>query len=194
MQWIIDPAHTVVGFSAKHLGLTTVRGRFTNFSGELDIDDAATPTSARGRVEIDTASIDTGNPDRDAHLKSPDFLDVENYPTMVVEARSIEPAGGDRYRVTADLTIRDVTRPVTLDYDHGGVVTDPFGNTKAGGRLSGTINRTEWGLKWNVPLGGGGVLVSEKIEIEVEGQVARSAEEAEDEARAEAETEMTETA
>jgi polyisoprenoid-binding protein YceI len=185
MRWIIDPAHTVIGFSAKHLALTTVHGRFTKFEGELDIDDGANPTTAGGRVEIDTASIDTGNADRDAHLRSPDFLDVENHPKMIVEARSIEPAGDDRFRVTVDLTIRGVTHPVTLDYEHAGVLTDPFGNTKAGGRLSGTINRSDWGLTWNVPLGGGGLLVSEKVNIEVEGEVARSAEEIEDEANAE---------
>src|SRR5204863_10158611 len=169
MRWIIDPAHTVVAFSAKHLGLTTVHGRFTRFEGELGIDDGANPSSAGGRVDIETGSIDTGNADRDAHLRSPDFLDVENHPKMTVEARSIEPAGDDRFRVTVDLTIRGVTRPVTLDYEHAGVVTDPFGNTKAGGRLTGTINRLDWGLTWNVPLGGGGLLVSENVKIEVDG-------------------------
>jgi polyisoprenoid-binding protein YceI len=190
MRWIIDPAHTVVAFSAKHLGLTTVHGRFTRFEGELDIDDGANPSSASGRVDIETDSIDTGNADRDAHLRSPDFLDVENHPKMTVEARSIEPAGDDRFRVTVDLTIRGITRPVTLDYEHAGIVTDPFGNTKAGGRLSGTINRLDWGLTWNVPLGGGGLLVSENVRIEVDGEVAQSAEEIHDEANAE----MTETA
>lgn len=185
MQWIIDPAHSTVGFSAKHLGLTTVRGRFTRFQGRIDLDDEANPTTARGRVDIEAASIDTGNEDRDTHLRSPDFLDVERYPNLAVESKAVEPAGGDRYRVICDLTIKDVTRPVTLEYEHFGVVTDPFGNTKAGGRLTGTINRSEWGLTWNVPLGGGGVLVSEKVQIEVEGQIARTAEEIEDEAAAE---------
>ena len=185
MKWIIDPAHSTVGFSAKHLGLTTVRGRFTRFQGEIDLDDEANPSTARGRVEIESASIDTGNNDRDAHMRSPDFLDVERYPKLVVESKAVEPSGGDRYRVICELTIKDVTRPVTLEYEHFGVVTDPFGNTKAGGRLTGTIDRTQWGLTWNVPLVGGGLLVSEKVQIEVEGQIARTAEEIEDEAKQE---------
>jgi polyisoprenoid-binding protein YceI len=185
MKWIIDPAHSTIGFSAKHLGLTTVRGRFTRFTGEIDVDDAAQPTSARGRVEIEAASIDTGNADRDAHLRSPDFLDVERYPAIVVESKAVAPTAAGHYQVTCDVTIKDVTRPVTFDYEHFGVVNDPFGNTKAGGRLAGTISRSDWGLTWNVPLSGGGLLVSEKVQIEVEGQIARDAKAIEEEVEAE---------
>ncbi|HET9050372.1 MAG TPA: YceI family protein [Candidatus Dormibacteraeota bacterium] len=176
MTWTIDTAHTSVGFSAKHLGLSTVRGQFTSFRGDVDIPDSGDLTKATGRVVIDTASIDTGNPQRDGHLRAGDFFNTEAYPEMVFDLRGVEAAGEDRYRVTGDLTLLGVTRPVTLDFEHNGIVVDPFGNTKLGGTLTGTINRSDWGLKWNVPLGGGGLLVSEKVKIEVDGQLAKSKE------------------
>jgi polyisoprenoid-binding protein YceI len=188
MPWTIDPAHTDVSFSAKHLGVATVRGRFTRLTGELDFDDTANPTTARGRVEIDASSIDTGNEQRDTHLRSADFLEAEKYPAIVFQVKSVTPKGGDEYTVVGDLTIKDVTKEVALQYEHGGVVTDPYGNTKVGGSLTGTINRTDWGLKWNVPLGGGGLLVSEKIKIEVDGELAQSQAAVEQEAAAEART------
>jgi polyisoprenoid-binding protein YceI len=188
MPWTIDPAHTDVSFSAKHLGVATVRGRFTRLTGEVDFDEAAHPTTARGRVEIDASSIDTGNEQRDTHLRSADFLEVEKYPVIVFQVKSVTPKSGDEYTVVGDLTIKDVTREVVLGYEHGGVVTDPYGNTKVGGSLTGTINRTDWGLKWNVPLGGGGLLVSDKIKIEVDGELAQSQAAVEQEAAAEAQT------
>jgi polyisoprenoid-binding protein YceI len=185
LRWTIDPAHTEVTFSAKHLGVATVRGRFTRFEGEIDLDDDANPTTASGRVEIDAASIDTANADRDAHLRSADFLDVERYPTLVVELRSVQAKGDDSFAVVCDVTIKDQTHPATFEYEHGGTVTDPYGNTKAGGTLVGTIERSTWGLTWNVPLDGGGWLVSEKIRIEVDGEIARSVEEVRKSAAAE---------
>jgi len=176
MSWTIDPAHTTVGFSAKHLGLSTVRGKFTKFDGELDVD-LNDLTTARGHVEIDTASIDTGHEQRDGHLRSPDFFDVEKYPTITFDVKSVaKGTDDDSFRVTGGLTIKDVTKDVTLDYEHAGEGTDPYGNRKAGGSLSGTINRADWGLRWNVPLGGGGLLVSEKIKLEIDGQIAEAKE------------------
>ncbi len=185
MAWVIDPAHTTIGFSARHMGLSTVRGRFTRFNGNVELDPSDL-TSARGRIEIDTSSIDTGNEQRDQHLRSPDFFDVERYPTMVFEAKSITRQGEDEYKVVGDLTIKDVTREVELDYEHAGAGKDPFGNQRVGGRLSGTIKRSDWGLSWNVPLEAGGWLVSDKIRVEIDGQLTATAEEAEKEAQAEA--------
>lgn len=176
MPWTLDTAHTTVGFSAKHLGLSTVRGHFTRFAGEVELDDSADPTTGKGRVEIDAASIDTGNEQRDTHLRSADFFDVENHPKIVFESRSVRPAGADTFEIEGDLTIKGITKPVTVQYEHGGTMTDPYGNLKVGGSMTATISRGDWDLKWNVPLGGGGVLVGEKIKIEVDGQLAKTAE------------------
>ncbi|HWL64446.1 MAG TPA: YceI family protein [Actinomycetota bacterium] len=173
MAWQLDPAHTQVGFTARHMGLSKVRGRFTNFDGTIDLDPA-NPTSARGRVAIDLASIETGNADRDAHLRSPDFFDVDNHPKMVFDVKSLAPAGDDHYKVVGDLTIKGTTNQIELDLEYTGEGTDPYGNRKVGGSLSGTINRSDWGLTWNVALETGGWLVSDKIKIEIEGQLAEA--------------------
>jgi polyisoprenoid-binding protein YceI len=172
MAWTIDTAHTAIGFVARHMGLSKIRGQFTSFNGEIegDPDDL---TSARGRVEVDMASVTTGNADRDAHLKSSDFFDVENHPTMIFETKKITSVGDD-YKVIGDLTIKGITKEVEFDYEHGGYEVDPFGNSKLGGTLTGTINRRDWGFKWNVPLDTGGVLVSEKIKIEIDFQLSQS--------------------
>ena len=184
MAWTIDPAHSSVGFSARHLGLSKVRGLFTRFSGEID-GDPADLTTASGRFEVEMGSVDTGSPDRDAHLKSADFFDVEKHPKMTFVSRSVVRSGDD-YKVVGDLTIKDTTREVTLDLEPGGETTDPYGNRKVGGTLTGTINRSDWGLTWNVPLDSGGWLVSEKIGLEIDLQVAESKEAIEEEAAAEA--------
>ncbi|TMF17899.1 MAG: YceI family protein [Chloroflexi bacterium] len=172
MAWSLDPHHTSVAFSAKHLGVATVRGRFTNVDAEVELDDPNDPTTGRGTITLDAASIDTGSEQRDGHLRSADFLDVEKYPTITFTVKSVKPAGADVFKVTGDLTITGKTREVTLDYEHSGVVTDPFNNTKVGGTLTGTINRSDWGLKWNVPLGNGGLLVSDRIKLEIDGELA----------------------
>jgi polyisoprenoid-binding protein YceI len=184
MAWIIDDAHTTVGFSARHMGLSTVRGQFRDFRGSIDLDPKK-PSSTTGHIEIDVATIDTGNEERDGHLRSPDFFDVEKFPKLTFDIKSVSPVGDDRYRVTGDLTIKDVTREVTLDYEHAGEGTDPYGNRKLGGTLSGTISRAEWGLSWNVALETGGWLVSDKVKIEVDGQLAESQEAVDQEVEAE---------
>lgn len=186
MNWSLDPAHTSISFSAKHLGVATVRGHFTKVDAEIQLDDPDDPTTASGTVTIDAASIDTGNAQRDAHLRAADFLDVEKFPTITFTAKSVRPTGDGVFKVTGDLTIKDVTREVTLDYEHNGLVVDPFGNTKVGGTLTGTIDRTQWGLNWNVPLGGGGLLVSEKIKLEIDGELAAQKEAAVESAQQEA--------
>ena len=184
MGWTLDPHHTSVAFSAKHLGVATVRGSFEKVDAEVDLDDPEDPTTGRGTVTIDAASITTGNPQRDGHLRAADFLDVEKYPTITFKLTSVERKGDD-YQVVGDLTIKDVTKPVTLDYEHGGSVVDPYGNTKVGGTLTGTIDRTNWDLKWNVPLGGGGLLVSEKVKLEIDGELSKDKDEVAESAEAE---------
>lgn len=185
MSWSLDPHHTSVGFSAKHLGVATVRGHFDKVDAEVDLDDADDPTTARGTITIDAASISTGSDMRDGHLRSPDFLDVEKYPTITFTMKSIDRSGSD-FKVVGDLTIRDVTNEIELDYEHNGKVVDPYGNTKVGGTLTGTIERGRWGLSWNVPLGGGGLLVSDKIKLEIDGELGQDKEEVEGSAQAEA--------
>lgn len=175
MAWTIDPAHTTVGFSVRHMGLASVRGQFGKFRGQIELepDDLS---GAKGRIEIDVASIDTGEQRRDEHLRSADFFDAENSPTMTFEIESVTPKGDDRYRVVGDLTIRDVTREVELEYEHAGEGIDPYGNRKLGGSLTGTIKRSDWGLNWNVALEKGGWLVSDKIKLEIDGQLAETQE------------------
>ena len=170
MTWSLDPHHTSVTFSAKHLGVATVRGSFGQVTADLELDDPNDPTTGSGTVIVKAASITTGSEQRDGHLKSGDFLDAEKYPEIVFNLKSITP-DGDHYKVTGDLTIKGVAREITLDYEHSGSVIDPYGNTKVGGTLTGTINRTDWGLSWNVPLGGGGLLVGEKVKLEIDGEL-----------------------
>ncbi len=161
-------------FSAKHLGVATVRGSFTDrLPPTLELDDPNDPTTGQGhRHHPVREHHDRLMSMRDGHLKGADFLDVEKYPEIVFTLKSIAPEG-DHYKVTGDLTIKDVTKEITLDYEHSGSVVDPFGNTKVGGTLTGTINRCDWGLTWNVPLGGGGLLVGEKVKLEIDGELAQ---------------------
>ena len=185
MAWVVDPAHTTVGFSARHMGLSTVRGRFTRFNGTVE-GDLSDITSARARFEVEMDSIDTGQEQRDEHLRGGDFFDVQNHPKMIFVTKSIAAIGGDRYAVVGDLTIKGITREVELAYEHAGAGTDPYGNRRLGGSVTGTINRSEWGLKWNVALDTGGWLVSDKIKLEIDLQVTESTEAAEEEAQVEA--------
>jgi len=177
MTWNLDPHHTSVAFSAKHMGVATVRGRFDQVAAALELDDPNDPTTGRGTVTIQAASVNTGSEMRDGHLKNADFLDVEQYPEIVFTLKNVAKTGGDTFQVTGDLTIKGVTKEITLGYEHNGSAVDPYGNFKVGGTLSGTINRTDWGLVWNVPLGGGGLLVGEKVKLEIDGELAQVKEE-----------------
>jgi polyisoprenoid-binding protein YceI len=184
--WTIDPGHTTIGAIARHLMFTKVRGHFGSFQGAIHVD--RTIEDSWAELEIDAASIDTGNADRDAHLKSADFLDVERFPKLTFRSTAVERTGGNTLRVTGDLTIRDRTQSVDLDVSYEGLMPDPWGGTRAGFELSGTIDREAFGMTWNVALETGGVLVSREIEIEAEVQAVRDVEDAE---RAnEAETEL----
>ncbi|MDH4117342.1 MAG: YceI family protein [Acidimicrobiia bacterium] len=171
-KWELDPTHTVVGFVARHLMVTKVRGSFKAFSGTIDMGENAETSSVE--VSIDAASIDTATSDRDDHIRSADFLDVENHPSITFKSTGVR-ASGSGYEVDGDLTIREVTRPVTLSLGYDGTVVDPWGNTRAGFTASTTIDREDWGLTWNVPLDAGGVLVSKDIKIEIEVEAVRAA-------------------
>ena len=172
MTWSLDPHHTAVTFSAKHLGVATVRGSFSDVTAALELDNADDPTTGSGTVTVKAASITTNSDMRDGHLKGADFLDVEKYPDIVFTLKSVAPAG-DHFKVTGDLTIKDITHELVLDYEHSGSVAVPFGNTKVGGTLTGIMTRADWGLNWNVPLGGGGLLVSEKVKLEIDGELTQ---------------------
>jgi polyisoprenoid-binding protein YceI len=165
--WDVDPAHTRLGFAARHAMVATVRGGFDVFSGTIVIDHA-NPAASSAEVEIDAASISTGNEQRDGHLKSPDFLDVERFPKITFRSTSAEEVDAETYKLTGDLTIKDQSHPVTLELDYQGSSPDPFGNTRAGFEGKATINRKDWGLSWNVAIEGGGILVGEKVKLELD--------------------------
>lgn len=170
MQWVIDPAHSQIQFAVKHLGISTVRGTFDQFSGTITEENGQ---AAAVTVTVDLASLDTGNAQRDGHLRSPDFFDVENHPTATFALTQFERTG-DAVTATGDLTIRGITKPVTLTGDIGGPAKDPWGNQKVSATLETKIPRKEWGLVWNVALEAGGVLVSEdvKLSIDIQAQPA----------------------
>lgn len=168
--WTLDPNHTRIEFVAKHLMVTKVRGGFGAYDANVEIADDLTDSSIE--VNIDAASITTGASDRDGHLRSADFFDVENHPKLTFKSTEITGAD-DTWRITGDLTILDVTRPITLDATFEGVATDPWGNDHVGFSASAKLVREDWGLTWNAALEGGGWLVSKDVDIEIEGQLIR---------------------
>lgn len=175
--WQFDQAHTTLMAEARHLMVTKVRGRFTDFTGTIHV--AEVPEDSFVEVGIKAASIDTGNPDRDAHLRSPDFLDVVNHPTLTFRSTGVELGDGPEFRVPGELTIRGITRPLILQAEYLGATIDPWGNTRVGFSATTEIDREEFGMTWNVALETGGVLVSKKIKIELEVQaIAAAAEQA----------------
>jgi len=175
MSWTVDPMHTQVEFSAKHMGLMTVKGHFTGVRTAIDLrEDDFTASSVEATVQAGT--LITYDERRDAHLKSPDFLDVEQFPTITFKSTRIERAAHDGYKMTGDLTIRDVTRPVTFDVVYFGQAKDPMGGVHAGFSASTSIKRKDWGLTWNVALETGGLLVSEDVKLALEVEVVKSAE------------------
>jgi polyisoprenoid-binding protein YceI len=173
--WQIDPNHSSVEFAVKHMMFTTVRGRFKDVKGTITADED-NPDRSSVEVEIGAASIDTGVADRDVHLRSADFLDVEKHPTITFRSKRVEGAAkreGDKFKLTGDLAIRGKTMEITLDCEYEGTGTDPWGGTRAGARATGEIDRREWGLQWNQALETGGVLVANKVKIEVEVQAVK---------------------
>ncbi len=164
--WTIDNAHTQVNFSAKHMMVTTVRGTFRDVQGTIELDEAD-PTRSRGDFTIKTASIDTSFGARDTHLRSAAFFDAEAFPEITFRSTSVESAGGDRFKVTGDLTIRDLTKPVTFDVELEGIVPGMGGGRHAGLAATAKIDREAWGLTWNVALEQGGWLVGKDIKLEI---------------------------
>ncbi len=170
--WSLDPTHTAVTFVARHMMVTKVRGSFGDVAGTIEVGE--TPEDTVVSVEVQLASVTTGAEDRDGHLRSADFFDVEQYPTMTFRSTGIVP-DGDTWKLTGDLSLHGVTRPITLDAEYHGVVNDPWGNAKAQFSATGEIEREAYGLTWNVALESGGVLVSKKVKIEIEAQAALQA-------------------
>lgn len=171
--WQIDPAHTGVEFAVKHMMISTVKGRFGSVSGTITLDEADLSGSSV-EVEIEAASIDTRQEQRDEHLRSADFFDVENFPQLTFRSRRIEATGSGRLRIVGDLTIRDQTREVVLDATDEGRGKDPWGNEKAGFTAQTSIDRRDFGLTWNAALETGGVLVANEIKITLEVQAAKA--------------------
>ena len=169
-DYIVDKDHASIGFSVKHMIISNVKGHFTDFSGGFSYDEN-TKTFSKANLAVKTASIDTNVTDRDRHLRSPDFFDVEKYPEITFNLKKSEAMGGDYLRVTGDLTIHGVTREIVLDGEYLGSAKDPKGNMRAGFTATGKVNRGDFGLRWNKVLEAGGLLVGEEVKllIEVEG-------------------------
>src|SRR5690606_2330283 len=163
--------HSRVGFSVRHMMIAKVRGSFTDFSGEITIADD--PLQSTVAVDVRLESIDTANDDRDNHLRTNDFFDVANHPTMTFRSTRVE-ADGDDYIVHGDLTIRGVTNPVALEVEFDGTSKDPWGGTRAGFSAETEINRKDWGMEWNTPLEAGGVMLGDKVKIEIDVQLVKS--------------------
>jgi polyisoprenoid-binding protein YceI len=171
-KWVQDASHSNVGFSIKHMLVSTVRGNFKDYKITM-LSDKEDFSDAKIEVVINTASINTENGDRDNHLRGDDFFNAEKYPTMTFKGKSMKKVGKDKYKLTGDLTIRDVTKQVTLDVEFGGKVKDPWGNTKTGFTIEGDINRFNYGLKWNKAVEAGGLVVSENVHIICEVELAK---------------------
>jgi polyisoprenoid-binding protein YceI len=166
--WALDTTHTEAAFTARHLMVTKVRGRFAVSSGAVTI--AENPLESSVEATLDVASVHSGDAGRDQHLLSPDFFDVENYPTITFRSTKVTAAGDGEYKLTGELTIRDVTRPVTLDLEYLGTIDSPFGDTRAGFSASTEISRKDWGLDFNMALEAGGVVVSDKVKINIDAE------------------------
>ena len=172
-EYVIDPAHTTVEFIGRHLMITKVRGRFPEVTGNITIDDE--PERSHVEVELQVASLDTGNADRDGHLRSPDFFNADQYPTIRFRSTKVEAATSGTWMVTGDLTVRDVTRPITLQVDFDGANSSPMGDERIAFSAATEVDREDWGLTWNVALETGGVLVGRTIRIELNVQAVAAA-------------------
>lgn len=169
-KWTLDLSHSELAFKVKHLMISNVKGEFRKFTAEIDGEDF---TSAQAKATIDASSVFTNDEGRDGHLKGADFFDVENHKEISFISTSFQHVKDDSYKLTGTLTMKGVSKPVTLDVEFGGINTDPWGNKKAGFSVSGKINRKDWGLNWNAALEAGGVLVSEEVRINAELQFVK---------------------
>jgi polyisoprenoid-binding protein YceI len=161
-KWVLDPSHSELTFKVKHLMITNVKGEFRKFHAEIDGDDFS---KASVSATVDASSIFTNDENRDGHLKSPDFFDTANHDTILFKSTSVKKSNGEDYKLNGELTMKGITKDVSLTVEFGGVNKDPWGNEKAGFALSGTISRKDWGLNWNAALETGGVLVSDEVKI-----------------------------
>lgn len=175
MAWKIDNAHSRIMFAVRHMMISTVRGEFKRFSGTIQINEAEL-TKSSVSVQIEAASIDTNDPQRDAHLKSPDFLDVENSPYITFKSTRIEQVVNERGKIYGDLTVRGVTVEVALDTEFSGMAKSPWGQTSAGFEAETKFNRSDFGLEWNRALETGGVLVGEEVKVTIELEAIKEAE------------------
>ncbi|MFF9899869.1 YceI family protein [Streptomyces longispororuber] len=173
-DYALDPTHTTIGFVARHAMVTNIKGSFRDVSGSLHLD-GADPSASTAVIEVAMDSIDTGNADRDGHLKSGDFFRTEEFPTMTFRSTGAEALGGDGYRMTGDLTILGTTRPITIDLEFNGAAKDPFGNERVGFEGRAELLRSDWGLTWNAALETGGVLVSDKIKLRFDVSAVKKA-------------------
>jgi len=171
--WTVDPSHSKVGFAVKHMGIATVRGEFKDFEGVLEIGDDLASAKARGTVKA--ASVDTNEPQRDGHLRSADFFDVENHADLTFESTRIEPLGEDTFRITGNLTMHGVTNEITLDAEVNGTDVDPYGNEKVGLEITGQLNRSDYDMKFNQALGSGNMLVADKVKLSLDISAAKQA-------------------
>jgi polyisoprenoid-binding protein YceI len=173
VKWSIDPAHSTIGFKVKHMMFTNVKGRFENYTATATTQNEDSLENASINFEAQTESISTDNTDRDNHLKSGDFFDAGQYPKISFKSTEVANTGGKNYNVIGNLTIKDVTKPITLKGEFSGKLVDPWGNTKSGLILEGSINRKEFGLNWNSALETGGVLVGEEVKFDIEVQFVK---------------------
>ena len=174
MKWVIDGSHSSVDFSVKHLMVSTVKGAFGEVTGTIEFDDAH-PANSEVDAVIQVGSINTRDEKRDGHLKSPDFFEVEKYPTITFKSTKVETISPTEHKVTGNLTIRDVTKEVVLEVDYTGQAKSPFGDTRAGFSAKTSVNRKDFGLNWNVALEAGGVMVSEKVNITLDIEAVQQA-------------------
>ncbi len=172
MAWQIDPAHSEINFTVRHMMISNVRGQFEKFTGTVDFNEDD-PTKSTVDVQIEAASINTKEPPRDNHLRSADFFDAEHYPYLTFKSKRVIKTGDNTGRIVGDLTIRDITREVTLDVEYSGQAQSPWGTTSAGFSATTTINRKDWDLNWNKALETGGVLVGDQIKIAIEIEVVK---------------------
>ncbi|MEU2543034.1 YceI family protein [Streptomyces iakyrus] len=173
-DYTIDPAHSTIGFVARHAMVTNVKGGFQDFTGTLHLD-GSDPSRSTASIDVVMDSISTGNADRDGHLKSADFFKADEFPAMTFRSTKAEALGGDDYRITGELTILGTTRPLSIDLEFNGAAKDPFGNERVGFEGKAEILRSEWGLTWNAALETGGVLVSDKIKLNFDISAIRNA-------------------
>jgi polyisoprenoid-binding protein YceI len=174
MTWTLDTSHSSIEFAVKHMIISTTKGRFTKFSVDADVDEANLAAST-ATITIDAESVDTRDENRDAHLRSADFFDAANHPALTFVTRRLEPKGGSDYRIIGDLTIRGVTREVSLDGELNGPMKDPWGNTRVGLSAQGKVSRKDWGLTWNGVLEAGGLVVGDEVKMNIETELVKAA-------------------